>query len=54
MPAPVTWSEIKQGFRLIRKQPLLNLIALLTLATGIGLVNVGFTLTDAMAFSTLP
>ncbi len=49
-----SWFDLKLGLRLIKKQPLLNLAALVALASGIGLANIGLTLVDAMVFSRLP
>ena len=46
--------ELKLALRLLRKQPLLNLVALFALATGIGLANLGVTFADASFFSDLP
>lgn len=50
----ITWPEVRLGLRLIKKQPLLNLAALIALATGIGMSNVGFTGVDTFLFSELP
>jgi len=49
-----TMSEIRLGLRLIAKQPVLSLAAVLALAIGIGLATVGFTLREAVLNSQLP
>jgi predicted permease len=46
--------QVKLALRLARKQPLLNVAALLALATGIALSGAAFTLVDMAYFSKLP
>lgn len=53
----MTWmtsSEIKLGLRLMRRQPILSLTAILTLAVGIGLATVGFAVVDSVTNGILP
>lgn len=50
----VTWLELKLGWRLMRKQPLLAIACVLALAIGIGLATIGFTLRDAVLTDELP
>jgi len=50
----ITLSEVRLGLRLIAKQPVLSLTAVLALATGVGLATVGFTLREAVLNSVLP
>lgn len=49
-----SWLDLKHAFRLLRKRPLLELTAPLSLATGIAVAVIGVTVLDAVAFSTLP
>ena len=50
----ITASEIRLALRLIAKQPVLSLTIVLALATGVCLATVGFTLREAVLFSSLP
>ncbi len=55
--ARATWLsalEIKLALRMARKQPLLNLAAVLALATGIGLSAASFHIIEMISFSRLP
>jgi putative ABC transport system permease protein len=46
--------ELRYAFRLLRKQPIVTVTTLLTLAVGIGMATTGFTLLDSVLFSRLP
>ncbi|MEM7587444.1 MAG: hypothetical protein AAF560_28910, partial [Acidobacteriota bacterium] len=48
------WGDLRLGLRLVMKQPLLNLAALLALTAGIGVATVGFTFLDTLLFAELP
>jgi len=50
----LTWPEIKLALRMARKQPLLNVAALLALATGIGLAAAAFGLIEMTSLARLP
>jgi predicted permease len=50
----ISWGEVRLGFRLIAKQPVLALTVIFALATGIALATMGFTFRDALLNSTLP
>ena len=47
-------SDVTLGLRLMRKQPVLSVTAVLALATGIGLATMGFTFLEAVFTSQLP
>jgi predicted permease len=49
-----TASEIRLALRLIARQPVLSLTIVLALATGVCLATIGFTLREAVLFSSLP
>ncbi|MEM1181536.1 MAG: ABC transporter permease, partial [Acidobacteriota bacterium] len=46
--------EVRLAWRLVRKRPLLNAVALLTLAAGLGLMSVGLSYASGLLFSELP
>ena len=50
----ITATEIRLALRLIAKQPVLSLTIVLALATGVCLATIGFTLREAVLFSSLP
>ena len=50
----ITLSELRQGLRLIAKEPILSITIVFVLATGIGMATIGFTLRDAILNSRLP
>ncbi|MBY0493318.1 MAG: ABC transporter permease [Cyanobacteria bacterium] len=50
----ITASEIRLALRLIAKQPVLSLTIVLALATGVCLATIGFTLREAVLYSSLP
>lgn len=47
-------TDLRLGFRLLVRQPLLAITAIVALTVGIGLANVGFAATEALLFSQLP
>ena len=52
--AALSLSDLALAVRLMRKQPMLNLTAVLALATGIGLATMGFTFLEAGLRARLP
>ena len=50
----ITSTEIRLGLRLIARQPVLSFTVVLALATGVGLATIGFTLREALLYSSLP
>lgn len=50
----ITATEIRLALRLIGKQPVLSLTIVVALATGVCLATIGFTLREAVLFSSLP
>jgi predicted permease len=50
----VSWADVRLGFRLIFKQPVLSATIVLALATGICLSTMGFAVREAMVNSVLP
>ena len=50
----ITGSEIRLALRLIAKQPVLSLTIVVALATGMCLATIGFTLREAVLYSSLP
>jgi len=50
----VTLSDVRLAFRLLARQPLLAITAVVALSVGIGLANVGFAAMEALLFSRLP
>ena len=50
----LTWPEIKLALRMARKQPLLNLAALLALGTGIGLSAAAFDMVEMTWLARVP
>jgi predicted permease len=54
MKSLVSWGEVRLGLRLIAKQPILSATIILALATGIGVVTIGFTFRDELVNSRLP
>lgn len=50
----LSWPEVKLAVRMARKQPLLNLAALLALATGLALSAAAFSFMDMTFFGRLP
>ena len=54
MKAWISLSELRLGLRFLRKQPVVTLTTVLTLAVGIGIATTGFTLLDSVLYSKLP
>jgi hypothetical protein len=50
----ITTTEIRLALRLIARQPVLSFTIVLALATGVGLATIGFTLREALLYSSLP
>lgn len=50
----VSLMDLRLGFRLLVRQPLLAITAIVALTVGIGLANIGFASTEALLFSQLP
>ena len=49
-----SWTEIRLGLRLIRKQPIMAATSILALATGMAVATTGFTFVDALFNGELP
>ncbi len=52
--AGTIWTELKYGFRLIGKQPVVAATVILALAIGIGMATTGFTFLEAVLHGELP
>src|SRR5688572_14730092 len=48
------WGDIRQGFRLVRRNPTTSLLAIVTLALGIGANTAIFSLVDPVLIRSLP